>query len=362
MNRTSRLRYVARMPGPVVTSERAPAVSARIAIAAAMLGLLAFYCLSAALAGPPEQAWIKPGAGQSLLLDIANNNGRWVVVGERGHVLISDDAESWTQVRVPTRAMLTAVDLYGQGTGFAVGHDATIIRTRDNGETWERVYGNPEGQAPFLDVVIADAERVIAVGAYGLYAETNDGGESWVEHVLEPREPGQDVGARQSGEEEFFYDFHLNDIEIADSGRWYIAAEAGAVYRSDDRGESWLSLPSPYEGSFFGVLPMAGESLLLFGLQGRLYRSDDAGASWRRFDTGTDATLSNGLRLDDGTALITGYAGIVLKQVGAEGSLTRVRLKNRPALSAAYRLDNGDLVSVGEGGIRRWSAETISGR
>jgi photosystem II stability/assembly factor-like uncharacterized protein len=348
------------MPGPVVMGDRA---MVGLRLAALVTGLLLALCPAGpANAASPDQAWIMPKADQSLLLDIVHRDGRWVVVGERGHILVSGDAESWTQVPAPTRVMLTAVDIGEGGTGFAVGHDATILRTRDNGESWEKVYENPEEQAPFLDVVVVDADHAVAVGAYGLYVETFDGGGSWEERILEPRELGAPEAGSEGTDDEFFYDFHLNDIEIADSGRWYIAAEAGTVYRSDDGGETWLRLPSPYEGSFFGVLPMDGDNLFLFGLQGRLYRSRDAGEDWRRIETGTDATLSSGLRLDDGRALITGYAGILLNNVDAEGNVARVRLKNRPGLSGAYLLNDGRLLSVGEGGVRLWAADVVAGQ
>ena len=58
--------------------------------------------------------------------------------------------------------------------------------------------------------------------------------------------------------------------------RLYVAAEGGQLYRSDDRGASWRVLPSPYEGSFFGLVPIRGEGLLAFGLRGHLFRSADA--------------------------------------------------------------------------------------
>jgi len=47
-------------------------------------------------------------------------------------------------------------------------------------------------------------------------------------------------------------DYHLNRI-VGVGNRLYIAAEGGQLYRSDDRGASWRVLPSPYEGSFFGL-------------------------------------------------------------------------------------------------------------
>jgi photosystem II stability/assembly factor-like uncharacterized protein len=320
-----------------------------------------FLWWSAAPAAAPEDAWIKPKADQSILLDIARNGSRWIVVGERGHVLASDDAEKWRQMAVPTRVTLTAVDIDDSGLGIVVGHDATVIRSRDFGETWDRVYEAPEEETPLLDVVIVDEDRIVAVGAYGLYLESSDGGDTWEQRVLEPRELDQSSTPGERIEEEFFYDFHLNDIEVADSGRWYIAAEAGTVYRSDNGGETWLRLPSPYAGSFFGVMPMSGDNLFLFGLQGRLYHSSDAGVRWRRIDTGTDATLSGGVRLDDDKALVVGYAGTVLKNVDGEGNLERIGLANRPALSDARLLANGNLLSVGQSGVRQWTVEALSG-
>lgn len=332
----------------------------RLAVPVCALAIL--LLAGAARAAPPGHSWIKPKADQSVLVAIASAGERWVVVGERGHVLVSDDALDWRQVRVPTRVLLTAVTLNERGLGFAVGHDATIIRTRDHGESWDRVYHEPEEQAPFLDVAMLDDERVIAVGAYGLYAESTDGGETWESRVLEPAELDTTAPADDEGAEEFYYDYHLNDIAIAGDGRWYIAAEAGNVYRSEDLGETWVRLPSPYEGSFFGVLPLSEERVLLFGLQGRLFHSDDAGASWTRIDTGTDATLASGVRLPGGRALIAGYAGVLLNDVGPQAAPSRVRLENRPAISDARLLANGDLLTVGDQGIRRWPAEILSGR
>ena len=74
-------------------------------------------------------------------------------------------------------------------------------------------------------------------------------------------------------------DYHLNRI-VGVGNRLYVAAEGGQLYRSDDRGASWRALPSPYEGSFFGLVPIRGEGLLAFGLRGHLYRSADAGETW----------------------------------------------------------------------------------
>ena len=113
-------------------------------------------------------AVIAPAAVRSLLLDLAWAGGRMVAVGERGHVLLSDDdGRSWRQAQaVPSRTMLTAVAFADQRHGWAVGHDEIILHTADGGETWQRQHWAPQSQQPLLDVWFADAARGIAVGAY----------------------------------------------------------------------------------------------------------------------------------------------------------------------------------------------------
>src|SRR5919198_461992 len=103
---------------------------------------------------------------------------------------------------------------------------------------------------------------------------------------------------------------HRNDA--ASGSRLYIAAEAGHLYRSDDAGATWTALPSPYEGSFFGVLPLNGDSLLAYGLRGHLFRSDDAGVTWRAIETHTEAMLNDAVRLTGGGIVIVGLSGAVL--------------------------------------------------
>ena len=70
-------------------------------------------------------------------------------------------------------------------------------------------------------------------------------------------------------------------------------AEGGLLFRSEDAGDSWQALESPYYGSFFGITraPTAS-TLLAFGLRGNLFRSTDDGDSWQQVDTGSDRTLA----------------------------------------------------------------------
>ena len=84
-----------------------------------------------------DYALIMPKAQSSLLLDIAAAGDRLVAVGERGHILYSDDGgRSWKQARVPTSVMLTRLSFISASTGWAVGHDGNILLSTDGGLNW----------------------------------------------------------------------------------------------------------------------------------------------------------------------------------------------------------------------------------
>jgi photosystem II stability/assembly factor-like uncharacterized protein len=293
----------------------------------------------------PDHAIQEPMAVHALALDAAAVEGKLVVVGERGHILISEDGgQSWDQADVPTRSTLTAVYFHDPDLGWVVGHDSVILRTTDGGANWERVYWAPEDEAPFFDVWFSDAEHGIAIGAYGSYYTSSDGGVTW---EFEP------IGDT---------DWHLHQVSPAADGRLFIAAEAGMVYRSDDGGATWTELPSPYEGSFFGILPLEDDVVFLFGLRGHLFRSEDDGESWSPIETGTDAMLTDGIRLSDGRIVITGLGGTIL--VSADGGKTFELLEqaNRRGIQAAVQASEDSLLLVGEFGVRMLPLSELAGR
>lgn len=283
----------------------------------------------------PEPAIMAPLASRALALDASAVGGKLVVVGERGHILISTDkGETWLQASVPTRAMLTGVFFFDENLGWAVGHDSAILRTTDGGTTWELVNWAPEEEAPFFDVWFSDAENGLAIGAYGACFATTDGGVTWDFVSVDGT------------------DWHLHKIARAGDGRLYIAAEAGYVYRSEDGGETWEELPSDYEGSYFGVLPLDGDSVLIFGLRGHLFRSDDAGESWVELETDTVSMLTDGLRLEDGTIIITGLGGTILVSDDAGYTFELFQQPNRRGIASIVDAGDGSLLMVGEFGVK----------
>jgi photosystem II stability/assembly factor-like uncharacterized protein len=335
----------------------------------------------------PESEWsiIMPLAAKSMMLDIATVGDTFVVVGDRGHVLISEDqGRSWTQKRTPTRMLLTGVWFHNRDLGWAVGHDAVILRTEDGGETWCLVHAAPELERPLFDVWFEDELNGFAVGGYGYFLRSSDGGRTWREEALELLGDGDGDGdgagaGAESGDEfddddladddqwgdddwleddDVAADLHLNRIILGDAGRLYIAAEAGTVFRSDDRGQSWVALDPPYDGSFFNGLLLDDRTLLVFGLRGNMFRSWDAGANWRPVRLPVDTSLFGGASLPGGGVIVVGTAGVML--VSREGDSFRlIQRPDRKALLAAVSAGDGAVIVVGEPGVERLESRAL---
>ena len=275
-----------------------------------------------------EHAQIARLAAKSLLLDATLAGERIIAVGERGHILLSDDnGSTWRQVRVPTRATLTAVYFPNESEGWAVGHDAVVLHSVDAGENWERQHYDPDLES-LLDVWFADEKRGVAIGAYGLFMKTSDGGTSWQRGMISEN------------------DFHHNAIAESPDGRLYIAGEFGSIFRSSDAGRTWTEIDSPYEGSFFGILALP-DRILVYGLRGRVYRSTDGGETWSGIETGTENSLMGGAVLADGGLVLAGLAGTVLLSSDKGASFERIERRDRNPVSAAVSLPDGRIAVFG---------------
>ncbi len=299
--------------------------------------LACLLSFGAAGAQPAIKARLAP---KSLLTDGAFAGSRVVVVGERGHVLVSaDGGANWRQSRVPVRALLTAVHMHDARIGWAVGHDGLVLRTGDGGLNWSVAHHAPEEERPLLDVWFRDERVGFAVGAYGYFLGTTDGGRTW-----KPRTIDKD-------------DFHLNVIVPAGPSRLFIAGEAGSIYRSDDGGDTWRRLSSPYTGSWFSALALDAERLLLFGLRGSMYRTENGGESWIRVRTQTKATLTGALLVEPDLMLVTGLEGVLfVSRDGGRRVSTHAAFKpltSRLGISKALALPGGRILLLGEFGVRR---------
>jgi photosystem II stability/assembly factor-like uncharacterized protein len=323
---------------------------------------------------PPRDAEPARLAARGLLIAIAPAGQRLVAVGDRGIIVLSDDqGASWRQAdHVPSQALLTGVCFLDSAHGVAVGHDELILTTEDAGRNWKRAHYAPQAQRPLLDVWCGTGATVIAVGAYSAYFTSADRGAAWHEVKFMPAAmpaprsrqgtaPADMTSPAAASAEAAGGGFHLNRIVAGADRRLYIAGEAGHLYASDDEGASWRTLPSPYAGSFFGVLPLPGEALLAFGLRGHLYRSADAGTSWQPIETGTVAMLTGAAPLGGRDIGIVGLAGVVLVSHDGGRSFALRQQADHAGLSALALVGGEKLAVVGEGGAKLISLRAATG-
>ncbi len=282
----------------------------------------------------PERSRIAPLAAHSLLLDATRAGARTVAVGEHGHVLLSDDdGASWRQVVVPTRTTLTAVDFPTPETGYAVGHDAIILASRDGGETWTLQHADAELESPLLGVHFLDAQRGFAIGAYGLFLETDDGGASWRPRMLSD------------------LDVHHNAIARNGAGQLFVVGEGGSAFRSEDEGQSWQPVEIPGAASLFGAIGLEGPELLVFGLRGRVFQTRDGGATFSAIPTDTEASLMGGGVGESGRLMLGGVTGVLLERPPGASQFTRLQRPDRMAVATITPLPGGRALLVGAFGV-----------
>lgn len=293
--------------------------------------IVACTSIAAAAAAPAA-----PVAARMLLLDGVLAGPDVIAVGERGTILRSpDQGARWERIDGPTHATLTGVH-FAPGAapqlGWAVGHDAVILATTDGGRTWLRQYQGENLQDSFLDVLALDAQGVIAVGAYGLAVVSIDGGRTWT---------------RKKFTEE---DTHFNRITRGPTGTLYLAGERGTLLRSTNRGESWQPIAAPYEGSFYGVLPLDARTLVAHGLRGHAYLSVDDGESWIAMSAPEPALLATAVRLKGNQLVFAGQARTLWVSRDQGRALTPLAGALSTGVAELLELPNGNLLALGEGG------------
>jgi photosystem II stability/assembly factor-like uncharacterized protein len=236
----------------------------------------------------------------------------------------------------PTDATLTGIAFTTPQCGWAVGHDGVILCTRDGGLSWTQQY--TDNNLSFLDVLALDPRRAFAVGAFGCFYATEDGGSTWTpRHVLEQ-------------------ELHLNRITAANDNTCFIAGEHGTLLKSSQNAHLFTAVPTDYEGSFFGVLPLGSNAVLAYGLRGRVYRSEGAEISWQPIALGQPALIMTGVKLKSGVIVLAGQARafFVSKDNGHTFAAWQPGLVT--AVAELLEAPDGALLAFGEAGVTRLPA------
>ncbi len=324
-----------------------------------LLGLLVQTSVAADVSSLPSSVKA-PLASKSLLLDITDiAQEKLVAVGEHGHILLSTNGQEWQQANVPVQTTLTSVFFFGKQLGWAVGHDATILHTKDSGLTWQVQQYKPELEKPLLDIVFKSPLEGIAIGAYGLFFRTLDGGKTWQsefhDEFLLPDDVDYLAELKQEDEEAYLDEAssilpHFNRLAI-DGRTLYMVGEIGLIAKSNDFGANWQPFDEIYQGSFFDLARTQKGNLLVAGLRGHVFRSLQNGTPWQKRATGTTALINDIVLADNNRIFLLANNGALLESVD-DGLNYRLHIqKDGKALIAGVWF-NGKLIVVSDVGIK----------
>ena len=173
-----------------------------------------------------------------------------VAVGYFGAAYVSVDAgATWHRGRTPTERSLYSVSMADARVGWSVGQLGTVLRTEDGGRSWHPQENPKERQGAHLFGVHAlDANTAIAVGEWGGRIYTEDGGKTWRDDSLTVDEEhpqfvwlSPDDRARVRAGGAVYEDVSLQDVFCRQgSDDCWLVGEFGYVFRSIDRGRTWL--------------------------------------------------------------------------------------------------------------------------
>lgn len=313
-------------------------------------------------------ALISALAARSPLLAIERAGSRVVAVGQRGHIVYSDDdGASWRQAAVPVSVDLLGISFPSPKIGWAVGHEGVVLATRDGGATWTkqlagkqaaeiavRYYkGRPaptpeekralqhadaqltrSGAQPFLDVLFESETSGFVVGAFNTIFRTEDGGKTWM--------PWMD---RTSNPEEL----HFYSVR-GRQGRVFLAGEQGKVWRLQADAKRFVPVPTPYKGTLFGLVVAQAGALLAFGMRGTAYRSPDEGATWQKVPMNTGAGITAGAALPNGRITLVDQGGNLHVSLDGGKTFLATRLKRPMPFYGIAPGSNGTLILAGAAG------------
>jgi photosystem II stability/assembly factor-like uncharacterized protein len=266
----------------------------------------------------PQPAISAPKAQKTLLTDIEFNGEKLVAVGKHGTIITSTDAIKWAQAFVPTQTLLTAVDFIDGKTGWACGHDATIIHSMDGGANWQLQQVNEQLDKPCLDIMFTDTQTGYAVGAYGMFYETNDGGQKWNKRFLDTllHEDDRDYlnDLKETDPEGYEIETssilpHFNRI-VAAGDELIIVGEMGLMARSVDNGETWQREDEIYPGSFFAYAQNQNGQALVAGLRGNIFTRTGT-EPWLHINNNKTATVNSILEMGEQGWLLLANSGVI---------------------------------------------------
>ncbi len=260
-----------------------------------------------------------------------------IIVGNRGVILRSaDNGTSWQRQQLPgsspvSRPTLVDADICPDNHFVVLDTERRLWISDASGTNWS---SKPiPTKEEVLDLTCDPAGHLWVVGSFTLILESRDGGDSWTDKSIAE-------------------DAMFSRVQFTDRDHGIITGEFGSVYRTSDGGNSWQAGNAiPHE-----FYPMASyfkniDEGWVGGLQGIIFHTSDAGRTWQRQKTGIVAPLYTIFAAENGTYAI-GEQGTMLRLTGNDWQPVSAQA-GFGYLRAALPLAGKKLLIAGDGGLIR---------
>lgn len=264
---------------------------------------------------------------------VAGRPGSWVAAGDNGALLHATDGTDWTVVTPPSGFETWRFQnvKYVNGQFFVMGGSGQLLASAD-GLSWTPINtGTPHW---FNDISFDGTTYLLTAGFWGVVHSTDL--VNWTESSLGQGLEGAALMAT-----------------AASKGGIVVVGAGGAILRSTDGGQSWVS-----RGASGGLWEMTalesfGDELIAVGANGFVFHSDD-GRQWERLHVGDFEWLQGVARHDDLYVVAGGGGDFWL--TGDGQSWTRVDPDNFGE-NGGLTYGAGEYLAVGANGVVRRSAD-----
>ncbi|MEK6280151.1 MAG: YCF48-related protein [Acidobacteriota bacterium] len=268
---------------------------------------------------------------------------------------------TWTRQRPGSLAWLHSLFFLDQNRGWAAGSRGTLLLTTDGGATW-RAKSQPTVDA-IRDIHFIDKYNGFLVCERNIYdlksneepraylMKTSDGGEQWNRVNLR--------GANA--------DVRLMRAIFNNTGHGWAFGEGGALYTTEDAGDTWNRLQAPTRYLLLGGTFIDQNNGWLVGAGSTILRTSDGGQTWNhsRLPNTSSLRFNSTSFVNERLGWAVGSGGVIYRTVNggrswqAQNSGVTADLLDVKFLDAVEGWavgTEGTVVHTNNGGLR-WTAE-----
>ncbi|UII26784.1 YCF48-related protein [Fulvivirga maritima] len=299
-----------------------------------------------------------------------------------------DGGTTWNTISLPATAggFYEGAYFVNESTGFIVGPSGYIIKTTDSGATWSVLMGSAESSDYFTEAYFYDNMRGWVSSFECLYT-TEDGGATWSSNCESDyggsRKSFIQFDTEGNGIAVASYDILVthngNDFEkvlpidsINDlysisnaNDHLYIAASAGEIFHSTDKGQQWQVMSTPVNSALHCVQFVDDNHGWAAGNDGIVLKTEDGGNNWQQVEVGYEGNFSDMYLWSREELILTGATGTIIKtsDAGANWSVGNISAEDNlnavhfVSADTGYVVGNTGLLAMSTDGGYNWELQ-----